>query len=128
MLKEGPEDKSTVLRRPRSSRGPRSVIIRTRVTLEEVTWLEQCAAYSGLSLSAYTRLVILSRKLPPPPLTREALNQLRGIGNELAQALGTLRWSCGQGSITDEDLEYFEERFGRLYALLKDLTVKLAAQ
>jgi hypothetical protein len=128
MLKEGPEDKSTVLRRPRSSRGPRSVIIRTRVTLEEVTWLEQCAAYSGLSLSAYTRLVILSRKLPPPPLTREALNQLRGIGNELAQALGTLRWSCGQGSITDEDLEYFEERFGRLYALLKDLTVKLEAQ
>ena len=128
MLKEGPEDKSTVLRRPRSSRGPRSVIIRTRVTLEEVTWLEQCAAYSGLSLSAYTRLVILSRKLPPPPLTREALNQLRGIGNEFAQAIGTLRWSCGQGSITDEDLEYFEERFGRLYALLKDLTVKLAAQ
>ena len=128
MLKEGPEDKSTVLRRPRSSRGPRSVIIRTRVTLEEVTWLDQCAAYFNLSLSAYTRLVILSRKLPPPPLTREALNQLRGIGNELAQALGTLRWSCGQGSITDEDLEYFEERFGRLYALLKDLTVKLEAQ
>src|SRR2546423_6771474 len=128
MPKEGPEDKSTVLRRPRSSRGPRSVIIRTRVTLEEVTWLEQCATYSGLSLSAYTRLVILSRKLPPPPLTREALDQLRGIGNEFAQAIGTLRWSCGQGSITDEDLEYFEEWFGRLYALLKDLTVKLAAQ
>ena len=128
MPKEGPEDKSTVLRRPRSSRGPRSIIIRTRVTLEEVTWLEQCAAYYGLSLSAYTRLVILSRKLPPPPLTREALNQLRGIGNEFDQAIGTLRWSCGQGSITDEDLEYFEERFGRLYALLKDLTVKLAAQ
>ena len=128
MLKEGPEDKSTVLRRPRSSRGPRSVIIRTRVTLEEVTWLEQCAAYYGLSLSAYTRLVILSRKLPPLPLAREALNQLRGIGNELNQVIGTLRWSCGQGSITDEDLEYFEERFGRLYALLKDLTVKLEAQ
>ncbi|PYS90769.1 MAG: hypothetical protein DMF64_13920 [Acidobacteria bacterium] len=128
MLKEGPEDKSTVLRRPRSSRGPRSVIIRTRVTLEEVTWLEQCAAYSGLSLSAYTRLVILSRKLPPLSLTREALNQLRGIGNEFDQAIGTLRWSCGQGSITDEDLEYFEERFGKLYALLKDLTVKLEAQ
>jgi hypothetical protein len=72
--------------------------------------------------------VILSRKLPPPILTREVLNQLRGIGNELAQAVGTLRWSCSQGSVQDEDLEFFEERCGGLYALLKELTAKLEAQ
>jgi hypothetical protein len=125
MPKESPEDKSTALRRPRSSRGPRSVIIRTRVTAEEVIWLGQCAAYFELSLSAYTRLVILSRKLPPPLLTLEALNLLRDIGNDLDEAVGTLRWSCGQGSVQDEDLEFFEERCGKLYALLKKLTVKL---
>jgi len=98
-----------------------------RVTFEEVTWLGQCATNFGLSLSAYTRLVILSRKLPPPLLTREALNQLRDIGNDLDEAIGTLRWSCGQGSVQDDDLEFFEGRCVNLYALLKKLTLKLEA-
>jgi hypothetical protein len=128
MMNENSQDKHTVMRRPRSSHGPRSVIIRTRVTFEEVTWLGQCAAYFELSLSAYTRLVVLSRKLPPPLLTREVLNQLRDIGNNLDEAIGTLRWSCGQGNVQDEDLEFFEERCTNLYALLKNLIVKLEAE
>jgi hypothetical protein len=125
MANEDTQYKHTVMRRPRSSQGPRSIIIRTRVTLEEVTWLGQCATYLGLSLSAYTRLVILSRKLPPPLLTREALNQLRNIGNDLDEAIGALRWSCGQGNVQDDDLEFFEGRCVNLYALLKKLMLKL---
>lgn len=113
------------MRRPRSSQGPRSVIIRTRVTFEEVNWLEQCAAHFGLSLSGYTRLIVLSRKLPPPLLTREAIDQLRAIGNELDRAVGVLRWSCERGKVQDDDLEFFEERCGRLFGLLKRLTVQL---
>lgn len=128
MPKEDFEIKPKVQHRPRSSRGPRSVIIRTRVTPEEVTWLDQRAMCLGLSLSAYTRQVILDRKLPPPPLTREALNELRVIGNELDQAVGTLRWACGQGRVQDEDLTFFEDRCCRLYALLRELTVKLEAK
>jgi hypothetical protein len=120
--------KPKVQRRPRSSRGPRSVIIRTRVTPEEVVWLDGRAAHLGLSLSAYTRQVILNRKLPPPPLTREALEELRAVGNELDQAVGTLRWACGQGRLQDDDLEFFEERCCRLYALLRDLITKLEAR
>jgi len=58
-------------------------------------------------------------------LTCEALNQLRNVGNELDQAINMLRWSCSRGSVQNEDLEFFEERCGRLYALLKKLTVKL---
>ncbi len=125
MANESSQDKHKVVRRPRSSQWPRSIIIRTRVTPEEVNWLGQCAACYGLSLSAYTRLVMLSRKLPPPPLTREAVNELRVIGNQLNQAVGVLRWSYDQEKIEDEDLEFFEERCGRLFGLLKELTVKL---
>ena len=125
MANEISQDEHKVMRRPRSSQGPRSIIIRTRVTLDEVNWLGQCATYLGLSLSAYIRLVVLSRKLPPPPLTREAINHLRVIGNELDQAIGLLRWSSDQGKIEDEDPEYFEERCGRLFGLLKKLLVKL---
>ena len=121
-------DKRAVMRRPRSSQGPRSVIVRTRVTSEEVTWLGQCAAHFKLSLSAFTRLVILSKKLPAPPLTRESLDLLRSIGNDLDEAVGVLRWSCGRGDVQDEDLEFFEERCGKLYALLRELTVKLEAR
>ena len=128
MIEEDSEVKPKVQRRPRSSRGPRSVVIRTRVTPEEVVWLDQRATYLGLSLSAYTRQVILCRKLPPSPLTREAVNQLRNIGNELDQAVGTLRWACGQGRVQDEDLTFFEDRCCRLYALLRELTVKLEAK
>ncbi len=121
-------DKRAVMRRPRSPRGPRSVIVRTRVTSEEVTWLSRCAAHFELSLSAYSRLALLSLKLPAPPLTRESLDLLRGIGNELDDAIGVLRWSCGRGDVQDEDLEFFEERCGKLYALLRELTVKLEAR
>jgi hypothetical protein len=128
MAEEDSVVKPKVQRRPRSSRGPRSVVIRTRVTPEEVGWLDQRATYLGLSLSAYTRQVILCRKLPPPPLTRAAINQLRTIGNELDQAVGTLRWSCGQGRVQDEDLDFFEERCCRLYALLRELIGKLEAK
>jgi hypothetical protein len=128
MTNENTQNRQRVSRRPQSSRGPRSVIVRTRVTSEEVTWLGQCAAYFKLSLSAYTRLVILSQKLPAPPLTRESLDLLRGIGNELDEAVGVLRWSCGRGDVQDEDLEFFEEQCGKLYALLKELTLKLEAR
>lgn len=114
-----------MMRRPRSSQGPRAVIIRTRVTLDEVNWLERCAAHFGLSLSGYTRLVVLSRKLPPPPLTREAVDQLRAIGNELDSAVGVLRWSCERGAVQDDDLEFFEERCCKLFGLLKSLTAQL---
>jgi len=127
MPKENFVGKSKVQRRPRSSRGPRSVIVRTRVTPGEATWLNQRATYLGLSLSAYTRQVILCRKLPSSPLTREALNQLRSIGNELDDAVGTLRWACGQRLVQDEDLAFFEDRCCRLYALLRELTVELEA-
>jgi hypothetical protein len=95
------------------------------VTPDEISWLEQCAAYYELSLSAYTRQVILSRKLPPPPLTREAINQLRAIGNQLDHAVSVLRSSYGHGKIEDEDLEFFEERCDRLFGMLKKLTLKL---
>jgi hypothetical protein len=125
---ENSEVNPKVQRRPRSSRGPRSVILRTRVTHEEVTWLDQRATYLGLSLSSYTRQVILHRKLPPPPLTREALNELRAVGNELDQAVGTLRWACGQGRVQDGDLEFFEERCCKLYALLRELMTKLESR
>ncbi len=128
MADENIHDKRAVMRRPRSSQGPRSVIVRTRVTSEEVTWLSQCAAQFNLSLSAYTRLVILSRELPAPPLIRESLDLLRGIGNELDEAVGVLRWSCGRGDVQDEDLEFFEERCGKLYALLRELTVTLESR
>lgn len=128
MSNKDAQAKHAVMRRPRSYRGPRSVIVRTRVTSEEVTWLGQCAAHFKLSLSAYTRLVILSQKLPAPPLISESLDLLRGIGNELDEAVGVLRWSCGRGDVQDEDLEFFEERCGKLYALLRELTVKLEAR
>lgn len=118
MKHENAQDKSAVLCRPRASRGPRAVIVRTRITSEEVTWLGPCAANFKLSLSAYPRLVILSRELPAPPLTRESLDLLRGSGNELDEAVGVLRWSCGRGAGQDEDLEFFEERCGKLYAQL----------
>jgi hypothetical protein len=128
MTDENIHDKRAVKRRPRSPQGPRSVIVRTRVTSEEVTWLGRCAAHFKLSLSAYTRLVILSKKLPAPPLTRESVDLLRSIGNELDDAVGVLRWSCGRGEVQDEDLEFFEERCGKLYALLRELTIKLEAR
>jgi hypothetical protein len=115
------------MRRPRSSRGLRAVVVRTRVTSEEMSWLSQRAAHFSLSLSAYTRLVMLSRKLPAAPLTRESLDLLKGVGNELGEAVGVLRWSCGRGNVEDEDLEFFEERCGKLYALLRELTAKLEA-
>ncbi len=127
MVSEDSIVKPKIQRRPRSSRGPRSVIIRTKVTPEEVVWLDGRATYLGLSLSAYTRQVILDKKLPPPPLSREAIEELRAVGNELDQAVGTLRWACGQGRVQDDDLEFFEERCCRLYAFLKDLLIKLEA-
>lgn len=117
-----------VQRRPRASQGPRSVIIRTRVTSEEVAWLDGRAAYFGLSLSAYTRQVILNRKLPPTPLTREAIEELMAVGNEFDQAVSALRWACGQGRVQDDDLEFFEERCCKLYALLRELMTELEAR
>ena len=86
-----------VARPPKSPDDRASEAFRIRLTAAEREQLDAQAAAAGVTLSQLIRAAVLGYRLPSPPVTREAVNELRAIGVNLnqiarhANATGALR-------------------------------------
>lgn len=91
-----------------------SSAFRVRLTAAERARLDAMAQTAGVTLSALIRSAVLRYRLPPPPIMREAMNELSWIGNNLnqisrhANATGELRADL------DEALAEVKNGIGRL--------------
>jgi hypothetical protein len=87
-----------VVARPEKNPDDRaSAAFRVRLTAAEREQLDAKAVAAGVTLSKLIRTAVLSYRLPSPPVTREAVNELNRIGGNLnqiarhANATGALR-------------------------------------
>lgn len=90
------------------------------LTDAEQMHLKQQAGLCGLSVSSYTRKLIMGKKLKPKPPEgwTEILRQLTGIGTNINQIA---RIANASGHVRQEDIERIKEMQNQIWTLVKAL-------